>query len=187
MLRNLPYRSGIFRVRIRLHYTWWFAFIFIIVIIATQFPEAYSMWRRLGLGVLTSLIFLFGLILRQYGVIFLAISRGIPLRNVTLYIIGGVPGIAREFTTPIIDLLLGVAGLLFSLVVVMLLYVAYVILVINDATIMASLFSWLVYFMVLFTFFHIIPGYPLDGGRIFRAFFGEAIRTTISLHASVPG
>jgi len=127
------------------------------------------MWRRLGLGVATSLIFLFMLIIRQYAIIFLALSRGIPVRSVTLYVIGGVPGIAREFTTPILDILLGAAGLLFSLVVVMLFYIVYVILVVNGSAIMASLVSWLVYFMVLFTFFHLIPGFPMDGGRIFRA------------------
>lgn len=127
------------------------------------------MWQRLELGILTSFIFLSVLIVRQYAVIALALSRGIPVRNVTLYVIGGVPGISRSFNSPLVDILLGAAGLLFSLVIVMLLYVGYVLLIIYGNTLMASLFSWLVYFMVLFTFFHIIPGFPLDGGRIFRA------------------
>jgi len=174
--RNSPFHSDIFNVRLKLHFTWWLAFVFIIVIIATQFPEAYSIWRRVGLGVAVSLIFLIVLIIRQYAITILALSRQVRLKAITLYIIGGVPGISRQLTTPLVEILLGTAGLLFSLVIVMLFYMAYVALIIYGNTIMAGIFSWLIYFMLLFTFFHIIPGYPTDGGRIVRALLWKSNR-----------
>jgi len=159
-----------------LHFTWWLAFVFIIVIIATQFPEAYSMWRRLGLGVVTGLIFLIMLIIRQYAILFLALNRRVSVKTVMLYVIGGVPGISRSQITPLVDILIGAAGILFSLIIVILFYVIYMVLIIRGSIIMAGIFSWLIYIMVLFSVFHLIPAYPTEGGRIFRALLWKSNR-----------
>jgi predicted transcriptional regulator len=163
-----------FRIRLRLHYTWFLAFIFIISVVATQFPEAYSFWRRLLLGVVTALIFLIMIIIRQLAVNFIAHRRNIMYRRVTLYIFGGVPGITREYTSPVLEILLGSAGLMFSLLVTILFYLFYVALVVAGNVMLGSLLSWLTFVFSLLTVFHFIPAYPLDGGRILRGLIWRA-------------
>ena len=169
-----PGEKKYFPIRLRLHYTWFLAFIFIMAVVATQFPEAYSFWRRLLLGVATALIFLIMIIIRQLAVNFIAYRRNVMYRRVTLYIFGGVPGIVREYTSPVLEILLGSAGLMFSLLVTGLFYLFFAALVVAGNELWGGILSWLTFVFALLTVFHIIPGYPLDGGRILRALIWRA-------------
>jgi Zn-dependent protease len=172
---NNRYRPGsILRVRLRFHGSWIIAFILLIVVVYTQFPEAYSMWNRLLLGVIAGSLFTVTIVLRQLALSFLTLRRNIPLRKVTLYVFGGVPGISKENTTPLLEILLGTAGLLFTLLAAGIFYVAYAILVVSGDVIMGGLVSWLSFIFILMLFVHIIPGFPLDGGRILRAVIWRA-------------
>ena len=58
-------RITLWGIGIKLHRTWYVAFVLILVVIVTQFPEAYPMWTRILLGMLGSLLFLLALIIRQ--------------------------------------------------------------------------------------------------------------------------
>jgi Zn-dependent protease len=158
-----------FRIRLRLHYTWFFAFLFIIGIVATQYPESYIFYRRILLGIVASLIFLLMVIFRQLALNLIAGRRNIIFRRVTLYIFGGVPGIMREYTSPVLEILLGTAGLMFNLLITVFLYSIYVVLVIVGNTLFGNIIAWLSFLFLLFTVFHFIPAFPLDGGRILRA------------------
>lgn len=173
-MKNIPNRGGIFRVRLKLHYTWLFALVIVTFNLTTQLAEAYSIWLQLGWGVATVVVFLLMLLVRQFAINLLAISRGIPLRRVTLYILGGVPGIPRIYTSPLVELLLGVSGFLFSLFVIMVYYIVYLFFVVNNLALASGLVFWLIVFMLLFTVLNIIPGFPLDGGRIMRALMWRA-------------
>jgi Zn-dependent protease len=132
------------------------------------------MWKRLLLGVIAGGLFGVMIIIRQLALNFLALKRNIPLRIVTIYVLGGVPGIGKENTTPLLEILFGTAGLLFSMMAAGIFYVVYAILVVNGDVIMASLVAWLSLIFILIVFFHFIPGFPLDGGRILRAIIWKA-------------
>ena len=109
------------------------------------------------------------IVVKQIAVDVIARRRNVLYRRVTLYILGGVPGITREYTSPVLEMLLGVAGLMFSLVLAAIFYLIYVALVVAGSYIFGSLIAWLAFVFLLLTVFHIIPAYPLDGGRILRA------------------
>ncbi len=158
-----------FPVRLRLHYTWIFVFIVIIAVVATQFTEALAFTQRILIGIVASFIFLLMVILRQLGIDFIARRRNVLFRRVTLYIFGGVPGISREYTSPLLEVLLGSAGLMFNILITALLYGIYVTLVIGGNTLYGGLLSWLAFAFSLFTVIHFIPAYPLDNGRNLRA------------------
>ncbi len=158
-----------FRIRLRLHYTWLFLFIFIIATVATQYPESYTLYRRVLLGLVASLIFLLMIIIKQLCLNSIAISRNVIFRRVTVYIFGGVPGITREYTSPIYEILLGTAGLMLNIFITIFLYAIYVVMVIIGNTIFGNLAAWLSFAFFFFAVTQFIPAYPLDGGRIMRA------------------
>ncbi|MBN1367131.1 MAG: CBS domain-containing protein [Dehalococcoidales bacterium] len=158
-----------FRIRLRLHYTWVFVFLFIIGIVTTQYPESYSFPRRILLGIAASLVFLLLIIIRQLALNYIAGHRNIIFRRVTLYIYGGVPGIMREFTSPVLEFLLGATGLMVNLLITVILYSVYIVLVVIGNTLFGNIIAWMTSVFFLFTVFHFIPAYPLDTGRILRA------------------
>lgn len=172
-MRGEPYLGHVLRSRIRLHYTWFLAFLLIIVIVATQYPEAYFLWRRLLLGVAASLLFWAAISIRQVA-LSLVLWRRMPLGNVTLFVFGGVPAIPKEATKPVLELLLGVAGLLSTVIVVVLLYVVFTVLVISGSVIISGLVQWLTFITIMLTLFQLVPVFPLDGGRILRAVLWRA-------------
>jgi Zn-dependent protease/predicted transcriptional regulator len=163
-----PVVSRVLGVRLRLHPTWAVAFLLIIAMVVTQFPEAYPIWQRLILGVAASLLFFIAVGFREVVLSFLAINRGIPLQRVTLFAIGGLPQIAKGDTRPLLELLIATAGLLLNLVIAGILYAVYSALVSTANVLLDGIVLWTTYLYFLLTLFHFIPVFPLDGGRLLR-------------------
>lgn len=181
-MKNTPRLSQIFSVQVQLHYTWIPALILVIAIMVTQFSEAYPLWQRMLLGISAGLIFLMSISIREFILRFLAISKGMPIRRITLYIFGGAPRLTAEVSMPSLDLLIAVTGLVSNLLVVMMFWGVYIVLVIVDSVAFARLTQWLAYIYFLLSVFHFLPGFPLDGGRILRAIIwkllGDSDRAT---------
>jgi Zn-dependent protease len=167
---NIPRQPGVFHVRIRLHNTWLLAFVLVTFIVSTSVQQTIAVWNRIIAGTEIVFVFISILFLRQFVLNLIAISRGIPLRRVTLYIIGGVPGIPRQFTSPKTEFTLALAGFAVSVIGILVFYIAYILMVINDVNWFGDLTLQLIFLMTLFLLFHFLPAYPLDGGRILRAF-----------------
>jgi Zn-dependent protease len=155
-------------IRLRLHPTWAVAFILIIAMVVTQFPEAYPFWQRIILGVAASLLFFIAVGLREVVLNFLAINRGIPLQRVTLFAIGGLPQIPKGDTRPLLELLMGTSGLLLNLIIAGILYAVHSALVNTANVLIDGIILWTTYLYFLLTLFHFIPVFPLDGGRLLR-------------------
>jgi Zn-dependent protease/predicted transcriptional regulator len=163
-----PVLNRMLGVRLRLHPTWAVAFILIIAMVVTQFPEAYPVWQRIILGIAASLLFFIAVSFREIILNFLAINRGIPLQRVTLFAIGGLPQIPKGDTQPILELLMATAGLLLNLVIAGILYAVHSTLVNTTHVLINGIILWTAYLYFLLTLFHFIPVFPLDGGRLLR-------------------
>ncbi len=168
-MRGLPNLGRIFGVSLRLHYTWAMAFVLITAMVVTQFPEAYPLWQRITLGIAASLLFFISVSVREFVISLTAISRGIPVKSITLFVFGGVSQVTKEATRPILELLLAAAGLLSSLVIAGVFYGIYAVLVNAGSIVIAGLIQWLAFIYFMLFLFHFIPGFPLDGGRALRA------------------
>ncbi len=155
-------------VRLRLHPTWAVAFILIIAMVVTQFPEAYPFWQRIILGVAASLLFFIAVGFREVVLNFLAINRGIPLQRVTLFAIGGLPQIPKGDTRPLLELLMVAAGLLLNLIIAGIFYAVHSALVNTANVLIDGIILWTTYLYFLLALFHFIPVFPLDGGRLLR-------------------
>lgn len=168
-MRSANNLAGILKIRLRIHYSWAIAFVFIIAVVVTHFPEVYPLWEKIVFGAAAGLLFFVSVAAREFLRSFVVINRGIPVKSITLLVFGGVLSIAKEATSPILELLVAVAGPLSSLIVAIAFYLVYVLLIITGNVIVAGLIQWLVFINLMLAFLHIVPGFPLDGGRVFRA------------------
>ncbi|MGH3344213.1 MAG: site-2 protease family protein, partial [Carbonactinosporaceae bacterium] len=96
-----------------------------------------------------------------------AIRLGLPVRRITLYLLGGASEIEREPETPGREFLVAVAGPVLSLVLGALGYLLAR--VVPDGTVTGLLIVQLTFANFLVGGFNLLPGLPLDGGRLLRA------------------
>jgi Zn-dependent protease len=121
------------------------------------------------LGILTSLLFFASIITHELAHSILAIRNNIPVKEITLFVFGGVSQITKEATHPRAEFSIAIVGPLTSLALAGIFYGLHLLLAGTHQTLASSLMQWLALINVLLAVFNLIPGFPLDGGRIFRA------------------
>jgi stage IV sporulation protein FB len=117
-------------------------------------------------GVVATVFFLvciFGLVLlHELGHAVVALHYGIAVREITLYPIGGIAGLATMPRDPRIELHVALAGPLVNFVL------AASLAVVNTVA-GSALLSALIQANIFLGCFNLLPGFPLDGGRVLRA------------------
>lgn len=170
---NRAFNIGkVFGIQIRLHYTWFIIFILITVSLSWQvFPHDYPRWPPLLYwitAVATSLLFFASVVAHELAHSLVGRANGIPIKNITLFIFGGVAQMTREAAHPGAEFKMAVAGPLCSLVLGGLFALLYFLAPARVEPVAAVAF-WLAYINVALAVFNLIPGFPLDGGRVFRS------------------
>jgi Zn-dependent protease len=121
-------------------------------------------------GILTSVLFLAGLLAHELSHSLVALRRGIRVRGITLWLLGGIATIEDEPVNPRDDLAIAVAGPLASTAIA---FCALAIAAVADGLGAAPLFAataaWLGSINLLLAVFNLVPAAPLDGGRVLRA------------------
>lgn len=159
-----------FGIPIEIHWTFW-------LLLAYVFYDSISNDKTTP-EALTSVAFvvcLFGcVVLHELGHALTALRFGIKTRDITLYLIGGVARLERIPERPSQELLVAIAGPLVNVVIAGSLYLAGVRLPENagepSALTRADFLSSLLLVNCVLVFFNLLPAFPMDGGRIFRAF-----------------
>jgi Zn-dependent protease/CBS domain-containing protein len=162
----------VFGIPLRLHYTWFIIFALVtysLVFYPLVGPPYPPIEQRIILGILTSLLFFASIITHELAHSILAIRNNIPVKEITLFVFGGVSQITKEATHPRAELSIAIVGPLTSLALAGVFYGLYLLLAGAQQILAASLMQWLAWINVLLAVFNLIPGFPLDGGRIFRA------------------
>jgi Zn-dependent protease/CBS domain-containing protein len=160
----------VFGIPLRLHYTWFIIFALVtysLVLYPSEHP--YPIEQRIILGILTSLLFFASIITHELAHSILAIRNNIPVKEITLFVFGGVSQITKEATHPRAELSIAIVGPLTSLALAGIFYGLHLLLAGTQQILAASLMQWLALINVILAAFNLIPGFPLDGGRIFRA------------------
>jgi len=121
------------------------------------------------LGTAASLLFFMTIIIREFILSLLATSKGITVKSVTIFVFGGVSEIDKEATQPSLELLLAAAGMLLNLIIAILFYGLYFLLLQSGSIVVDVLVQWLAFIYFMLALFHLVPGFPLDGGRLLRA------------------
>jgi Zn-dependent protease/CBS domain-containing protein len=162
----------IFGIPFRVDFSWFFIFIFITLMLSMYiFPGSYGGWPTgayWGVGIATSLLFFASVVAHELSHSLVGRRYGIPIKSITLFFFGGVAHIGREAQEPGIELKMAIAGPLCSLVLGVLFYTLYLLLgPLSEYA--AGLTFWLAYINGVLAAFNMIPGFPLDGGRVLRA------------------
>ncbi|MDI6815172.1 MAG: site-2 protease family protein [Dehalococcoidales bacterium] len=162
----------VFGIQFRLHYTWFIIFILIAVSLSwAQFPSIYPGWTQLlywVIGIVTSLLFFASVVAHELAHSLVARIYGIPVKSITLFIFGGIAHISREATSPGAELRMSTAGPACSIVIGGLFF-SIQILTLGISEPIAAMAFWLARINLILAAFNLIPGFPLDGGRVFRS------------------
>ena len=174
----------VFGIEIGIHYSWFLIAFLIVFSLASQFRTANPGWGDgtiLALALLTGGLFFVSLLLHELSHSLFAKSHGVPVREITLFALGGVSQIERNPTSARTEFWMAFVGPLTSAVIgVVCLGLRG--LAGTPSSPAYAMFYWLGYINLGLAVFNFIPGYPLDGGRILRAALwwktGDAERAT---------
>jgi Zn-dependent protease/predicted transcriptional regulator len=165
-----------FGISLRLHYSWFIIFALITWLLAANyFPATQPNWsltEKIGAGLLTSVLFFGSVLLHELMHSIVALREGIQIESITLFILGGVSQMKGEPKTARDEFRMAGVGPLTSLVLGGIFYGIYFAL--RGAAGGAEQFGaaialYLGYINVLLGVFNLIPGFPLDGGRVLRS------------------
>jgi Zn-dependent protease len=160
----------VFGIPLRLNYTWFIIFALVtFTLVLYVLDQNYPIEQRIIWGILTSLLFFASIITHELAHSILAIRNNIPVKEITLFVFGGVSQITKETTHPRAELSIAIVGPLTSLALAGIFYGLHLLLASTQQDLAASSMGWLAWINVLLAVFNLIPGFPLDGGRIFRA------------------
>ncbi|MFC1977555.1 hypothetical protein ACFLWS_04745 [Chloroflexota bacterium] len=158
-----------FSTRLRVHYSWILAFILIPWAVTTQFSTDYPFWVRIASGGIAAVSFFLAITFRELVLILMAIYKGIEVESVTLFTFGGLIEVDQETTSPQHEFMLAISGLLGNLAIAGIFYITNVLLAETIHIMVDVITKWLAFLYFTLTIFHIVPAYPLEGGRLLRA------------------
>lgn len=180
----------IFGIEIGLHYSWIIIALLITLSLAGHFREHNPDWGDTlswGLAIITAVLFFAAIVAHELSHAVVAKSRGLPVRSITLFALGGVAQIEKEAEDAKTEFWMGIIGPITSLVIgAICLGIAYALGWTPPdfpARPLPAMLMWLGYINIMLGVFNLIPGFPLDGGRVLRAIVwwitGDAKRATI--------
>ena len=164
-------------IPIHVHASWFAVFFFVTWSLATGYlPETLpglSAPRYWGMGGIAALLLFLSVLLHELGHSYVALRYQIPISRITLFIFGGMAHMGKEPPSPRAEFLIAIAGPLVSLILgagclggamaVESLFAGYGI---QGLAVLGSLLGMV---NVQLGLFNLIPGFPLDGGRVLRA------------------
>ena len=173
---------------ISIHVDWSWILIFLLVtwnLAGAVFPALHPDWSigmNIALGIAASLLFFVSILLHELAHSLVAKARGLPVRRITLFFFGGVSNIEREPPSPSTEFLMAIVGPLTSL----LLGFGFIWLgrqnipemdtalrspqqLLRGLDPLSTMLLWLGPINILLGLFNLIPGFPLDGGRVLRS------------------
>ena len=118
-------------------------------------------------AIITALLFFGSVVAHELAHSLVARSRGIAVERITLFALGGVSESKGDARGPRVELAVAVVGPLASLALAGLLFVSRS--TVSEDTTIGAIVSYLAYGNVALGVFNLIPGFPLDGGRVLRA------------------
>lgn len=171
MFRHTIPLGRIMGILIDVDYSWFLIFGLLTWALAVgYFPAQYKGWSTgeyWFMGAISSILLFVCVLLHELGHSSVALRYKIPVREITLFIFGGVSQIAAEPPSAGAEFLIAIAGPAVSFVL------AGVFWALQSVFAEVAPLLALVRYMFLLNFilgvFNLIPGFPLDGGRVFRA------------------
>lgn len=161
----------IFGIPIGVHSSWFLVAALITWSLAGgYFPQEYPTWGSATywiVGAITAALFFASVLVHELGHSIVALREGVPVRGITLFIFGGVAQIGSEPPTAGAEFRIAIAGPVTSFALAGLFGLLGLTATINPVA--AAPAVYLGRINLLLAGFNLIPGFPLDGGRVLRA------------------
>jgi Zn-dependent protease/CBS domain-containing protein len=185
-------------IEIGIHYSWILIFVLVTTSLAlglfrVALPNlnTATYWAA---GVLAALLLFFSVLLHELAHSLVAQARGMKVRSITLFILGGVSNLEEEAEKPLTEFSMAIVGPGTSLILAFVFWIVYSAIQASPTTnplvfpsdryenIYAAILHYLAFINGLLAAFNILPGFPLDGGRVLRSIIwgatGNIVRAT---------
>jgi len=161
---------SVFGIDIKLHYSWWFIFFILAYALSTGFfPHYFENLRTVDywiMGIVSSLLLFFSVLLHELTHSLVARAKKIEVESITLFFFGGVANLPSEEMKPWTEFWMAISGPIFSFVLAGVFFGIYLL---NGNVYLTAITFYLYQLNLILAIFNMLPGYPLDGGRVFRA------------------
>ena len=170
MRASLPL-GRVLGIPIEVNVSWLLAFLLLTYLLAGYFDDTRLHWslaRRWGVAIITILLLFLSVLAHELSHSVMALCKGIPVRGITLFIFGGVSRLEQEPLRPLTEFMVALVGPSISVVLAAMFAVAWYLLGRGDSPleVVLLLLAWT---NLSLGVFNLVPGYPLDGGRLLRA------------------
>ncbi len=166
-------------IDIGIHYTWIFIFLLISWSLAQGFfPQQYPEWDIANYwitGIIAALMLFVSVLLHELAHSLVARTRGMPVSSITLFIFGGVSNLEEEPEKPKAEFAMAIVGPLTSLILAGIFW-GLTQTVGNQNSPLAAVLSYLALINLILAIFNLLPGFPLDGGRVLRSILWSTTR-----------
>src|SRR5438105_8276278 len=177
----------VFGIEVRVHATWLLAFAFITWGLANGYFRFITPRQGLGmpllLGALSAVLLFASVLVHEFSHSIVARSLGMRVRDITLFIFGGVSNIAGEAASARNEFLIAIVGPLTSLALAAIFWMSAQSLggttvldlifgsgrSLRAMTPLSAVLNYLASINLLLGLFNLLPAFPLDGGRVFRS------------------
>lgn len=163
-------------IEVKAHWGWVLVlFLFTFQLASSWFPQQMPGESQLSywiLGFISSLLLFASVLLHEFSHSFVARARGYKVRDITLFIFGGVSSIEEESKKASDEFWIAVVGPLTSFLLAVIFYGLLQVVTPPVRRVGAGAAATLQYLALinfLLALFNMIPGFPLDGGRVLRS------------------
>jgi Zn-dependent protease/CBS domain-containing protein len=167
---------SLFRVAgidIRLDYSWLLIFALILVSLAVgYFPQAHPYQTTVGYwiaGLIGTLLFFASILIHELSHALVARLSGIPVPTITLFLFGGVSQMEEEAHQPSTEFRIAVVGPLTSFALAAIFWGIGRSLPEETPVLTMAVVEYLAFINAALGVFNLLPGFPLDGGRVLRS------------------
>ncbi len=185
MIPRKGLRIATFRgIDVFLHWSWFIVFTILLWVVLQFFRDnvSASPAAYVPMALVTTFLFFASVLSHEISHSLVANRNGVPIHRITLFVFGGVAQMGREVTSPGVEFKMAVAGPLCSYLLALTFggaaYLAFVL----EAEVISFGFVLLAAVNFGLGTFNLVPGFPLDGGRILRALlwhhWGDMERST---------
>jgi len=172
-------------IEIGIHYTWLLALVvFTWLLGQSYFPATYPGWQTYSYwiaGFLSTFILFISVLIHELAHSLVARARGLPVSSITLFILGGVSNLAAEPEKPGLEFIMAIAGPASSLVLAGIFWGIWYLMG-SQMAFAKAIFGYMALANALLAGFNLLPGFPLDGGRVLRSILwkttGDLLKAT---------
>jgi len=171
MFRSSLKLFKVFGIEIRLDYSWFIIFALFAYYFGFNYFPAVLPGANNGIiaivTFITVILFFTSVLVHEMSHSLVAKSQGTPVGRITLFLFGGMAQIEKEPETPKNEFVMAIAGPAASFVLAILFGIIW--LLTRQYEIIREPVRYLTIINIILGIFNMLPGYPLDGGRVLRS------------------